>query len=218
MNKKEIISEFTEFIRHHDSEEADYAALETWMKNGNSPYTNPDHYCMYGDEISFMNWYWILKDSSHPEHRNLLDHRNSMEEDAGMIQEYPGLLKARIEEFLNMDYHNTTLSPGQDWYVGDSTFLSLKETKEHLLSEMEYYREAIKTLKYMAENVEYELSNMNLSGNLFEDVLIVGEVLGVAEMYAEEVLKASRAIGRYEDRFCQNYLNNTYLIQNDLPF
>ena len=218
MNNEEITREFKEFVMNHDLDEEEYDALETWVKNGNSPYSNPDHYCMCGDEISFMKWYWILLDSHHPEHKNLLDYRYWNEDYAGKINEYPALLKARIEEFLNMDYRDTTLNDGQDWYAGGTAFLSLEETKVHLLAEIEYYKEAIRQLLYMAQNVENALSEMDLRGNLFADVMIVGEVLGIAEMYAEEFLEARKEIDRFEDRFRRNYSGNSSIARDDLPF
>lgn len=210
MNGKEIIKEFEEYVMNHDLDEEECEALEAWVNKGNSPYANPDHYCMDDEEISFMEWYWILADPRHPEHKNLRDHRYYLAEDAGHLNEWPSLLKVRIEEFLNMDYRDSTLNAGQDWYVGNNVFLSLEETKEHLLIEMEYFRKALRILMYMAENVESSLSDMNLRGNLFADVLMVGDVLGEVRICAEDFLKAMKAIDDYEDQFRKRYLPNHF--------
>lgn len=218
MSNEDITIEFTEFVMAHDLDDEEYDALSAWVEDGNSPYTNPDHYCMDDREISFMKWYMILADPLHPEHKNLLDHRYCMEEDAGPLNDYPVLLKARAAEFMNMDYRDSTLNEGQDWYIGHSTFLSLEETKSHLLNEMEYYRDAIRELMYMARNVEDALSDMNLRGNLFQDVLIVGDVLGIAETCAEGFLKASKAIDKYEDQFRKDYFARRSHTTDDLPF
>jgi hypothetical protein len=68
----------------------------------------------------------------------------------------------------------------------------------------------------LEDAVEYQLSELDLTGNLFEDVLNVGELLAGAEIYAEDFISAYSAIARYEDMFRSSYLSRTDTA--DLPF
>lgn len=217
MNRDEHQREFLKFVEYHDLDEEEYYALESWVNEGNSPYTNPDHYRgRAGDEVSYMRWYWILADPLHPEHRDLMNHRHRLEEGAANICGKPRLLKAKAEEILSMDYSDVTLNNGQDWYIGGSTFLSLEETKEHLLREMKYIKDAFRKLLEMEKAVDYELSKLDLTGNLFEDVLNTGELLDSAQTCAEEFLAAQKALSPYEKGYREMcFLKNG---DEDLPF
>ena len=217
MNKDERQREILEYVKYHDLDGEEYEALASWVNEGNSPYDNPDHYCdSTGKEVSYMKWYWILADPLHPEHRALMNHRHRLEDEAADLRGKPHLLKAKAEEFMTMDYRDTTLNPGQDWYIGGTSFLSLEETKEHLLIEMKYIKAAFQKLLDLEDAVEYQLSELDLTGNLFEDVLNVGELLAGAEIYAEDFISAYSAIARYEDMFRSSYLSRTDTA--DLPF
>lgn len=217
MSKDDRQKKFLEYVNSHDLDEEEYAALESWVSEGNSPYDNPDHYCdSTGREVNYMKWYWILADPLHPEHRALMNHRHRLEDEAAELRGKPHLLKAKAEEFLNMDYRDTTLNPGQDWYIGGTSFLSLEETKEHLLIEMKYIKTAFQKLLDLENAVEQQLSDLDLTGNLFEDVLNVGELLAGTEIYAEDFISAYSAINKYEDTFRYSYFSHNGT--NDLPF
>ena len=113
-----------------------------------------------------------------------------------------------------MDYSRSELNPGQDWYIGNDRFLNLEETKEHLLGEMKYIKAAVEKLATLKSEAEYVLSRLDITGNLFEDVLNIGELLGEAQYQAEDFLAAYNAINEYED-FCRSRkMNDT----EDLPF
>ena len=48
---------------YYDLSDEEYKALESWLKEGNSPHSNPDHYCdTFGVEVDYLEWYRILKD------------------------------------------------------------------------------------------------------------------------------------------------------------
>ena len=212
-----IQDELKEFLYSHDLDEEEYEALESWVSEGNSPYENPDHYCdSTGMEVNYMKWYWILADPLHPERRALMNHRHRLKDETDDLHGKPQPLKEKAEEFISMDYSDTTLSPGQDWYIGGASFLSLEETKEHLLTEMKYIKTAFQKLLDLENAVEYQLSDLDLTGNLFEDVLNVGELLAGAEIYAEDFISAYSAINRYEDTFRHSHSSHTGT--NDLPF
>lgn len=214
METENNIKELREFVDTHDLDEEEYEALETWVNKGNSPYTNPDHFCIRDEEAGFMKWYWILMDPAHPLHSSLLNHRRYMEEDAAELKEWPELLRAKTNEFMNMDYSRSVLSSGQDWYVGGNRFLSLEESKKHLLREMKYIKEAFEKLVVLKSDAEDMLSRMNITGNLFEDVLNVGELLGEVQYQAEDFLAAYNAISEYEDYFRRKIMNGA----EDLTF
>ena len=215
MNRDDRQREFSEYVKSHDLDEEEYEALASWVNEGNSPYDNPDHYCdSTGKEVNYMKWYWILADHLHPEYKTLMNHRHQLEDEAADLRGKPHQLKAKAEKFMSMDYRDTTLNPGQEWYIGGTSFLSLKETKEHLLIEMKYIKTAFQKLLDLKEAVEYQLSELDLTGNLFEDVLNIGELLGEAQYQAEDFLAAYNAINEYED-FCRSRkMNDT----EDLPF
>lgn len=216
---KENVQEFLEYLEFHDLDEEEYVALESWVNEGNSPYTNPDRYCdIRGAEISYMKWYRILADHLHPERRRLMNHRRQLEDEAASIYGKPKLLKAKAVEFLNMDYSETSLNPGQDWHTGGSSFLTLKETKEHLLTEMKYIKAAFQKLLDLKETVECQMSDLDLTGNLFEDVLNVGELLAEAKISAEEFTGAYKAINTYEEIFRNNGGAIPFTGSDDLPF
>lgn len=215
MNRDGHQREFLGFVDSHDLDEEEYEALQSWVNEGNSPYTNPDHYRdSSGDEVSYIRWYWILADHLHPEHRNLMNHRHRLEDEAACIYGKPRLLKTKAEEVLSMDYSDSTLNDGQDWYIGGCSFLTLAETKEYLLNEMKYIKAAFRKLLEMEKAVDYELSKLDLTGNLFEDVLNTGELLDSAQTCAEEFLAAQKAIGKYEEA----YRRNRFCNNEDLPF
>ena len=211
------LNELKEFLNSHDLDEEEYYALESWVSEGNSPYTNPDHYCnSYGEEVNYMKWYWILADPNHLEHRSLMNHRQRLGDEAADLYGNSQLPDEKAEEFLAMDYSDTTLNPGQDWYIGGSSFLSLEETKEHLLTEMKYIKTAFQRLLDLKDAVECQLSVLDLTGNLFEDVLNVGDLLAEAEIYAEYFISAYSDINSYEDRFRSRYFSRKG--KHDLPF
>ena len=162
--------------------------------------------------------YRILADHLHPEHRRLMNHRHRLEDEAVSIYGKPKLIRAKAIEFLNMDYSETSLNPGQDWYIGGSSFLTLSETKEHLLAEMKYIKAAFKKLLDLKETVECRMSDLDLTGNLFEDVLNVEDLLAEAEIFAEEFTRAYRAINTYEELFRNNGGATPFTGSDDLPF
>ena len=174
MNRDDRQREFWEYVKNHDLDEEEYYALESWVSEGNSPYTNPDHYCnSYGEEVNYMKWYWILADPNHLEHRSLMNHRQRLEDEAADLYENSQLPDEKAEEFLAMDYSDTTLNPGQDWYIGGSSFLSLDETKEHLLTEMKYIKTAFQSmLDLLKETIEgfsdQRRSHRNTAQPIFE--------------------------------------------------
>lgn len=214
MTTEERLAELREFLDTHDLDEEEYEALEAWVDKGNSPYTNPDHFCKYDEEVSFMKWYWILMDPEHPWHSSLLYHRFYLEEDAAELKDWPELLKAKADEFIKMDYSRSELNPGQDWYIGNDRFLNLEETKEHLLREMKYIKAAVEKLAALKSEAEYVLGRLDITGNLFKDVLHVGELLGEAQYQAEDFLAAYNAIDEYEDNCRRRKMQET----EDLPF
>ncbi len=216
---KENISELLEYLKCHDLDEEEYAALESWVNEGNSLYTNPDHYCDMSDsEISYIKWYRILADHLHPDHKFLLNHRHRLKDKAVDIYRNPALTTAKEEAFLNMDYSDTILNPGQDWYIGGCLFLSLEETKKHLLDEMKYIKTAFRKLIDLKNAVEYEMSDLDVTGNLFEDVLNVEELLSKTELFAEEFTNAYRAINAYEEMFRNSRFIEQSIGDDDLPF
>ena len=211
---EERLEELREFLDTHDLDEEEYEALKAWVDKGNSPYTNPDHFCKYDEEVSFMKWYWILMDPKHPWHSSLIDHRYYQAEDAAELKDWPELLKAKTDEFIKTDYSRSALNPGQEWYMGSDRFLGPEETKKHLLREMKYIKAAVKKLAALKSEAEDVLGRLDITGNLFEDVLNVGELLGEAQYQAEDFLAAYNAINEYED-FCRSRkMNDT----EDLPF
>ena len=111
-----------------------------------------------------------------------------------------------------------SLNPGQDWYTGGSSFLTLKETKEHLLTEMKYIKAAFQKLLDLKETVECQMSDLDLTGNLFEDVLNVGELLAEAKISAEEFTGAYKTINTYEEIFRNNGGAIPFTGSDDLPF
>ena len=68
-------NEFLEYTEKHDLEQEECDLLESWVRNNHSVYDNPDDFLDdYGKPVSFIKWYRILKDKTHPEHERLLKH------------------------------------------------------------------------------------------------------------------------------------------------
>lgn len=218
MNKKERSQELMRFISEVDLDEEEYEELQKWVDEGNSPYTNPDHFCIAEKEVSFIKWYWILANAQHPYHKTLMEHRYRLEDQAGNTSRWQKLIKAKAEEFLNTDYSKSVLRPGQDWYMGDNTFLSLSETKEFLLGQMDYVKEAFQRILSLEKNIEELLSEMNITGNVFTDVLEASKVLGWAEIFAEELLGAIADVETYEQAYEKKYFGSLSKKSDELPF
>ena len=219
MTQQELIQEFTEFVNTHDLDEEEYEALKSWVKEGNSPYTNPDHYCVSGREISFMKWHWILADPLHPYHHSLITHRHHLEEGTEAMYRSQKQMKEKADTFLAMDYQDSIIHPQQALFMGPGTYSSAAETKEYLLTEMEYTKKAFQKMLELEKEVEIWLGDLDLTGNLFLDVKNVRKLLDFAEMRADEFMYACYLAWQHEDEFRASCIGSPVQEkEEDLPF
>lgn len=99
---------------------------------------------------------------------------------------------AKIRRILEKDYSDAVIRKGQEWYVGDEVFLECDETKDLLLYQMSYCKEAVEYAWLLHDVIADELGRYKVTDNLFESVLELGEILSIIEIYAGEFLDAYR--------------------------
>lgn len=96
-----------------------------------------------------------------------------------------------------MDYSKAKLSPAQDWYIG-GTCLSPEQTREHLTEKMIYFHDALKEASIFCSFFEETLRQLHIKGNLYHDVMELGEFLTISEIYACGFLEAYHEIKMHE--------------------
>ena len=126
-------------------------------------------------------------------------------------------IEKKIAKILDFDYSSTALKPGQEWYLISGRHLSLEESKVQLEYLMSYIKEALENARDMYVNFEYLLDNCAYTGNLFNDVLELGEVLSVTEMFARDFIKAYDQILIHEEPR-QDLWSPCEYSEKDLPF
>ena len=123
----------------------------------------------------------------------------------------------KLQKIRRTNYRKSHLKKGQDWYVGKGQFLTLEETKKHLLKKMTYIKKALKKAYAVHSNFEEMLKSVETSGNLFTDVMELEEVLSATEIFVNDFIKAYAALEYQETAF-----KNLHLLKekpsDDLPF
>lgn len=111
--------------------------------------------------------------------------------------------RRKLRLILETDYNETELEEGQEWYIGHGRFLSLTDTKEYLLEEMEYIRDAAINACRLCRTIEEEFGRCEVTGNLYMDVLSIAEPLSIIEILVHEYLNSYSMIGhtKKEDQY-----------------
>lgn len=112
----------------------------------------------------------------------------------------------RIEKILLTDYSNAPLRKGENWYINGDVFLSLDDSKTHLLKKMTYIKIALDKAADIYSNFAGMINHVELTGELFADTLELGELLCLTEMFASDFINAFENFEHHEERFRHEYL------------
>lgn len=107
--------------------------------------------------------------------------------------------KQSIEQILNRNYGRTHLSEGEEWYVSNGRFLTLSQTKEHLLRKMKYIRKTLEKAHKFCCGFDDLIRETDINGNLFADTLELEEILSITVQLSEDFLDAYRALEHQEN-------------------
>lgn len=133
---------------------------------------------------------------------------------------------AKVKRILEKDYTDSVIREGQEWYVGHGVFLERSQTKDHLLDIMEYSKAAVKSAQLLRNAIDVELGRFEITDNLYENVLDLGECLSLIELYAQKYIDDCEYIRIPEERlqtfFSADdnpvYFGNTEDTEDELPF
>lgn len=123
----------------------------------------------------------------------------------------------KLRSILHTNYKKAYLKAGQDWYIGNGRFLTLGETKRHLLKKMAYIKKALEKAYAVYSNFEDLLNITETNGNLFADVLELEELLSVTELFVRDFIEAYEALESQEEEFREQHLSRMES-SNELPF
>ena len=125
--------------------------------------------------------------------------------------------RKRIEKIMHTDYSSAPLHEGENWHINGDVFLSLDDSKTHLMKKMTYIKTALDKAFTIYYNFESLINHVELTGELFADTLELGELLSITEMFAMDFIDAFENIECHEEHFRYEYLYG-FRSNDSLPF
>lgn len=124
--------------------------------------------------------------------------------------------KNKLDQILNMDYNKAKLSSEYNWYIGGLS-VSPEQTQEYLKAKLPYIHEAIREASIFYSFFEDTVRHLQLKGDLYHDVMELGDLLYVSDLCANAFLEACYEINMYEMPYRHLKINKTAPVK-DLPF
>ena len=109
--------------------------------------------------------------------------------------------RRKIERVLNMNYIKSRLTEGDEWYLGNGEFLTLRQTKKHLLEKMDCIKAVLKTAHQFCTD--------------FNDLINEAEI-SIMRQLSEDFFEAFQAFERQEFNMRQRYWKEAD--DEELPF
>ena len=92
----------------------------------------------------------------------------------------------KIERILNMNYTRSHLTEGEEWYLGNGEFLTLRETKKHLLEKMNIIKVVLRTAQNFCTDFNNLINEAEISGHLYEDTFELADILSILRQLSED--------------------------------
>lgn len=124
--------------------------------------------------------------------------------------------RRRIERILNMNYIRSRLTEGDEWYLGNGEFLTLRQTKKHLLEKMDCIKAVLKTAHQFCTDFNDLINEAEISGHLYADTFELAEILNIMRQLSEDFFEAFQAFERQEFNMRQRYWKEAD--DEELPF
>ena len=96
----------------------------------------------------------------------------------------------KIEAILHCEYGGCELHEGQEWYFRNGDRLSLTESKDYLLKRMDCLKRDLMKLLTLRNSIDSCIDELELTGDLFQDVLGLEESLALIELVCEDYLES----------------------------
>lgn len=122
----------------------------------------------------------------------------------------------KMERIQNINYARSRLAEGEEWYVGNGEFLTLQQTKKHLLEKMDWIKATLKVAQMFSDSFNGLINEAEISGHLYEDTFELAEILSVMRQLSEEFFVAFQEFEDHEFNMRQSLLKKGN--DDELPF
>ena len=116
------------------------------------------------------------------------------------------MIQKKIRMIQEYDYSRCSIREGHEWYFEDGSHLSIEESKEYMLAMMGCMKSALNHLQSLRNSIDSCIVECDLSGDLFQDVLELGDTLSQSELDCLDYINKC------------SYLTGIQPVWNDHPF